>query len=212
MDIEGDDDILLGAAPSIASTMFNRGLGFAEHPDRAPIAVDFFETHGVAGEVILDPRDAPAGLEPRIRLDVHVAAPGDVGPTPVDGASVRTLGPDEAEAWMSVVIASNEPAPVLATLWRSMTPQIAKTPGWFLIAAESDGRVTGAASLFVSNGAGWLSWASVPPAEQGRGIQRALISERARIAEQHGCDLVVAWALTGAHSSANLERAGFSRV
>ena len=40
------------------------------------------------------------------------------------------------------------------------------------------------------------------------GIQRALIDARSRLAAEHGCDLVAAWALAGAHSSANLERAG----
>jgi GNAT superfamily N-acetyltransferase len=212
MDIEEDDEVMLGAAPSIASTMFNRGLGFTEHPNRVPMAVDFFARHGVAGEVILDAGDAPAGIEPRIRLDVHVAAPGQVPPPLVAGLTVRRIDPGEADEWMSVVIAANELTPELAALWRSMTPHIPGTPGWFLIAAELEGRIAGAASLFVSNGVGWLSWASVPPPERGRGIQRALISGRARIAEQQGCDLVVAWALAGGHSSANLERAGFSRI
>jgi len=212
MEIEEDDDVMFGAAPSIASTMFNRALGLTEHPDRVSAAADFFATHDVAGEVVLDARDAPGGVEPRIRLDVHVAAPDQVRPPAVDRLTVRPIDPDEADEWMSIVVAANEPAPELAVLWRSMTPHIARTPGWFLIAAELDGRVAGAASLFVSNGVGWLSWASVPREERGRGIQRALISGRARIAEQQGCDRVVAWALAGGHSSANLELSGFSRV
>ena len=74
MQIEDDGRILLGAAPSIASTMFNRGLGFTEEPERVASAVTFFERHGVAGDVVLDARDAPAGVEPRLRLDAYVAA------------------------------------------------------------------------------------------------------------------------------------------
>ena len=111
MHIEDDGRILLGAAPSIASTMFNRGLGLTEEPERVRSAVTFFERHGVAGDIVLDARDALAGVEPRLRLDAYVAAPGDVRPAPVEGVTVRPVGPDEAEAWMSVAIEANGPTP-----------------------------------------------------------------------------------------------------
>jgi hypothetical protein len=39
-----------------------------------------------------------------------------------------------------------------------------------------------------------------------------MIATRARMAADNGCDLVAAWALAGAHSSANLERAGLPRI
>ena len=212
MQIEDDGRILLGAAPSLASTMFNRGLGFTEDPDRVPSAVAFFRRHGVAGEVVLDAADAPPGGEPRIPLDVHLASPAAVRPAPVDGLAVRPVGPDEADAWMSVAIAANGPAPQVAALWRSMAPHMVSTPGWDLSVAELDRRIVAAASLFVADGVGWQSWASVLAEERGRGIQRAMIAARSRAAADQGCDLVAAWALVGAHSSANLERAGLPRI
>ena len=75
MRIVDDGGLLLGAAPSIPSSMFNRGLGFTEQPSRVDVALAFFAEHGVAGEIVLDPADAPSGIEPRLRLDVYVAAP-----------------------------------------------------------------------------------------------------------------------------------------
>ena len=73
-------------------------------------------------------------------------------------------------------------------------------------------QVVAAGSLFEVDGVGWQSWASVVPAARGHGIQRALIDARSRLAADHGCDLVAAWALAGAHSSANLERVGLARI
>ena len=59
MRIVDDGGLLLGAAPSIPSSMFNRGLGFTEQPGRVDVALAFFAEHGVAGEIVLDPADAP---------------------------------------------------------------------------------------------------------------------------------------------------------
>ncbi len=132
-------------------------------------AVTFFERHGVAGDIVLNARDALAGVEPRLRLDAYVAAPGDVRPAPVEGVTVHPVGPDEAEDWMSVAIEANGPIPEVAALWRSMTPHMVRAPGWFLSVAEADWRIVGAASLFVTDGVGWQSWASVlPPASRSR--------------------------------------------
>jgi GNAT superfamily N-acetyltransferase len=192
--------------------MFNRGLGFTEEVDRLPSAVAFFERYGVAGEVILDATAAPPGIEPRLRLDVHAAAPRDVAPAPVTPLTIRSIRADEADAWMAVAIAAISPSPEVAAVWRSMARHMAGTPDQLLSVAEIDGRIVAAASLFVSDGVGLQSWASVLPDARGRGIQRALIADRARAAEDAGCDLVAAWALAGGHSSANLERAGLQRI
>src|SRR5829696_5750609 len=182
MRIEDDGQILLGAAPSIDSTMFNRGLGFTEAPERSHEAVMFFGQHGVAGEVVLEAGDAPAAVEPRLRLDVHVGARADVTPPSVEGLTIREIDPEEAETWMSVVIVANAPAPDVAAVWRSMTPHIARTPGWILSVGELDNRIVAAGSLFVAERVGWLSWASVLPGERGRGIQRGMIAARSRVA------------------------------
>src|SRR4051812_37951974 len=100
-------------------------------------------------------------------------------------------------------------SPSCGVAWRRSW---SRTPGWMHITGSIGGEIVAAGSLFVAGGVGWQSWASVVPAARGRGIQRALIDARSRLAAEQGCDLVAAWALAGAHSSANLERAGLARI
>lgn len=210
-----DEPLLLGAAPTMASPMFNRGLGLTERPDLLGTALAFFARNEVAGDVALAPEDLPAGIEPRLRLDVHIGAPRDTGSEAVGGLDIRALDATEDVAvstWMHVVLEANGPTPDVADLWRRMAPFMARTPGWTHLVGSMAGKVVAGGSLFEADGVGWQSWASVVPAARGHGIQRALIDARSRLAADHGCDLVAAWALTGAHSSANLERAGLARV
>jgi GNAT superfamily N-acetyltransferase len=211
MSVIDDGGLLLGAAPSIASSMFNRGLGFTEQPSRTNVARTFFAEHGVSGEIVLDPADAPSGIEPRIRLDVYVAPPDQVATEDAD-LTIRVVGDSEIDAWMDLAIDANEPMPDVAVLWRSMAPHVGRTPDWVLVAGEADGRIVAAASLFVTDGVGWQSWASVTPSARGNGYQRALIAARAKLAAEAGCELVAAWALVDAHSSRNLARAGLRRI
>jgi GNAT superfamily N-acetyltransferase len=72
--------------------------------------------------------------------------------------------------------------------------------------------VVAASSIQLTDAGGWMSWAGVLPAARGRGLQRALIAARAALAAEVGCDWIAAWALAGAHSSANLARAGLRRI
>ncbi len=206
------DGLLLGAAPTVDSTMFNRALGVADQPGRLGEALAFLAAHGVSGDIPLDPADVPAGVEPRARLDAFVAAPEAVEPAPVPGFAARIAGPDEADAWMELAIEGNERPPGTEAIWRAMVPGIASTPGWILLIGELDGRACASSSLFLTGDAGWMSWASVLPAARGHGIQRAMIAARSELAVERGCSVVAAWALVGAHSSANLARSGFSRI
>jgi hypothetical protein len=210
--VRDDGGTLFGAAPNVSSTMFNRALGLAEQPHRIVEAQAFFAEHGVAGEVVLDPVRLPAGVEPRIRLDAYEAVPGDVRPARVDGFVSRVIDAGEVTDWMELTIEGNEASPEVAAIWRVMAQGLAATPGSHLLIGELGGRACAAASLFVTGEAGWMSWASVVPADRGRGIQRALIADRSRLAGVLGCTVVAAWALAGAHSSSNLERSGFERI
>jgi GNAT superfamily N-acetyltransferase len=208
-----DGTFLLGAAPGFSSTMFNRALGFAEFPERIDAALGFFAGLGVEGEIVLDPADVPPGVQPRVRLDAYLADPMDIPPAPVDGLHIRLIDDGEADTWMDLVIEGYSPAEDIAALWRSMASQYSTTtPDRDLLIGELDGRLVAASSLFVSQGRGWLSWASVIPTERGRGIQHAMIAARARLAAERGCEEIAAWALASAHSSRNLARAGMPRI
>jgi GNAT superfamily N-acetyltransferase len=54
--------------------------------------------------------------------------------------------------------------------------------------------------------------AATLPEFRGRGIQRAFMEERLRIARQAGCDLAVTLTMPGTTSQRNVERAGFRTV
>jgi GNAT superfamily N-acetyltransferase len=210
-----DGSLLLGAAPTLESQTFNRALGLTERPDLLATALAFFADHGVEGTVVLDPSDAPPGIAPMVSLEVHLGAPDDTMASAVDGLDIHLIDASDGPAvatWMRILIEANTPPPDIAALWRRMAPFMVGTPGWSHLAGSVSGEMVAAGSLFETDGVGWQSWASVVPVARGRGIQRALIGARSRLAAEHGCDLVAAWALTGAHSSANLERAGLARI
>jgi len=206
-----DGEILLGAAPGLASTMFNRALGLAEAPDRVGEALAFFARHGVPGEIVLDPGDAPAGVAIRLRLEAYLADPAAIPAAAVPGLAIRVTEPAEARAWVEVVIEGYAPAPKVAAIWRSTATRTAGD-GQRRLLGELDGRLVAASSIFIQDGHGWLSWATVLPAARGLGIQRAMIDARARVAADAGCTTIGAWALAGAHSSQNLARAGLPLV
>ncbi len=210
--IQESDGLLFGAAPGLHSRAFNRALGLTEQPDRIPDALAFFAEHGVAGEISLDPSDVPPGAEPATRLEAYIAHPSDVAPVAMDGLVIRTVGNESASVWTDMILASYEPDPDIAALWRAMSSHVAHTLGRRLLLGDLDGRTVAAGSIQLTDAGAWLSWAGVIPDARGRGIQRAMIAERARLAEELGEDWIAAWALSGEHSSTNLARAGLRRI
>ena len=206
-----DGEILLGAAPDFPSTMFNRGLGFTEAPDRVGEAVAFFRRHGVPGEIVLDPADVPSGVAPRLRLEAYLADPAAIPTAPVPGLAIRVIETREAATWMDIVVEGYGPAPEVAAIWRSIAARAADD-GQRRLLGELDGRLVAASSIFISGDRGWLSWATVLPAARGLGIQSAMIEARAQVAADAGCTTIAAWALASAHSSRNLALAGMPLV
>jgi MOSC domain-containing protein YiiM/ribosomal protein S18 acetylase RimI-like enzyme len=80
------------------------------------------------------------------------------------------------------------------------------------LVAVHDGQEVSRAWLYVYNRTGWMRGAYVEPAWRGRGLQRALISARARLAEERGCDVVGATAEPGTVSASNMHASGFRRL
>jgi GNAT superfamily N-acetyltransferase len=192
--------------------MFNRAIGLAEQPGRLAEARAFFDANGVAGELTLAPEDVPPAVEIALRLDAYLDAPDAIDPRPVEGLVIRPVGATSGETWMSVIVASYRPDPVVADLWRSMAPFVAANPRRRLLLGELDGRLVAASSIQATDDGAWLSWAGVLPEARGRGIQRAMIGARARLTAELGCDAIAAWALAGAHSSANLAASGLAPI
>jgi len=210
--IQESGGLLLGAAPGLDSRAFNRALGLAEQPERIPEALAFFEEHGVSGDISLDPAQVPVGVDPATRLEAYIARPAEIAPVAVEGVVIRAVGDESAPVWTDIILASYQPDPDTAALWRAMSPHVAHTLGRLLLLGELDGRTVAAGSIQLTDAGTWISWAAVLPEARGRGIQRAMIAARARLAEELGEAWIAAWALSGEHSSANLARAGLRRL
>lgn len=81
--------------------------------------------------------------------------------------------------------------------------------GLVLATDAHDGRPLGCASLTVRDGVATLGGMSTLPAERGRGVQRALIHHRLRVAARRGCEIATTSAAPGGVSERNLIRHGF---
>jgi len=76
--------------------------------------------------------------------------------------------------------------------------------------ARRGGVIAGGGSLMIADGVALLSGAATLPDHRKRGVQSALLSERLRIAADHGCDIAVVTTEPASKSQANVQRAGFS--
>ena len=211
-----DGTLLLGAAPAMTSTMFNRGLGLTERPDLLGTALAFFAEHGVQGDVALDPADAAtAGSSPAFGSMSTSAAPGDTSRRRSTGSTIRTVDGATTTASRPGCASSSKPTrrpprwPTCGGGWRRSwlgRPAGRTWSGRWTARSWPRGRCSRRTAS--AGRAGRRSC----PRRAVAGIQRALIDARSRLAAERGCDLVAAWALAGAHSSANLERAGLARI
>jgi GNAT superfamily N-acetyltransferase len=88
---------------------------------------------------------------------------------------------------------------------------VAAVEGRQLVLARdsSDGRPLGCASLALRDGLATLGGMATLPAERRRGIQRALIGHRLRVAVGAGCDLATVSTVPANASERNVLRAGF---
>lgn len=78
--------------------------------------------------------------------------------------------------------------------------------------ADHGGEEVGRAWLYVYRGTGWMRGAYVQPVWRGRGLQRALIAARARLAAERGANLVGATAEPETVSATNMLRTGLRRL
>jgi GNAT superfamily N-acetyltransferase len=133
--------------------------------------------------------------------------------------AVRAIPAAEARAWIDVVAtAFSSPdifdaPPSQEVVDRGSLDatfaEISEVPGIQLYLASIDGRVTGGASVRLSEGVAQLCGAGTLPAERRRGVQTALLLYRLTDAAARGCDLAVVTTQPGSVSQQNVQRAGF---
>jgi MOSC domain-containing protein YiiM/N-acetylglutamate synthase-like GNAT family acetyltransferase len=209
-----DGDIAMAAAPDIPGPGFNHAVGFAQLPNLISMATDFYDANRCPGWVITDTPPWP-DAERGLVIAVLAGLPDEVAEAlPPDGVLLRPATADEGPAVERVYAAAESTGIAHASVnpWPDVYSRLAENHARTILVAEEGGEIVGVSSLHISRHVGWLRGAAVVPEARGRGIQRALISARTRIAAERGCDLVGAWAEDGGRSSANLQRMGLRQI
>jgi MOSC domain-containing protein YiiM/GNAT superfamily N-acetyltransferase len=217
VDFVEDGEIAMAAAADIPGPAFNQAIGFARLPNLISRATRFFDRHASTGWIWLaEPPPWDPGAEPSLTLELFAADPRSIPDTGApDGVVIRRLGPDEGGLSARVSTGSTTPGGVAAgglDPWPKVYERLARAHGRQLFIAEIDGEPVGYASLHIHAKTGWMRGATVAPEARGRGIQRALISVRAKAALEAGCNLVGASAEPDVISSRNLEQMGLRAV
>ena len=208
VEIVDDGELAIGAAPDLPGPPFNVGHGFTEMPHLLARARDHFVANNVTGWAWTDAAPWP-GAEAE-----STAAYGAVSVDAVTvedrpgGVVVRRLGRDEIGQWGAIIAEAGGMEGATARAFADLEAGLASEPHHHRFVAELDGRPVGTGSLHTHHHVGWLRAGVVLTEARGRGIQRALIRERAAYARELGCDLIGASANAGGVSARNLERIG----
>ncbi|HEY6057664.1 MAG TPA: GNAT family N-acetyltransferase [Candidatus Limnocylindrales bacterium] len=205
-------ELAVAATPGVVDDNFNVAYGLRQVPHLLPDVLEFFRANGVAGAIETADPPWPGAVAERYG-SIVAARPDAVAEAPsVPGLTIRPVSSDEATALQEIVIDAFGETGAIADAWRAVGPRIARHPGMHLVCAELGGRAVGAAGLFVHHAVGVLGPAGVLPEARGRGIQRALIAFRARLAAQLECEHVTAQAALDGASDRNLRAMGLERV
>jgi MOSC domain-containing protein YiiM/GNAT superfamily N-acetyltransferase len=218
-------DMAAAASPDLPGPVFNRAFGMRQVPIQRPAMEALFGEAGVPGWLVVDADDPSfEGVELERLSGVHVGsidealAAGVDGADvdgPVDGLAIRSIDPDDATSvarWTEVFVAGYGMDDTEADAWRRIDPILVRARGYHHVIAELDGRDVAASAMFVRRRVAAIGPTVVLPEARGRGIQRALIVERARLAAAAGARQIHATAGLDGPSARNLERFGIHRI
>lgn len=207
-----DGELAAVAAPDSPGPALNICRGLRKLPHLLPMVVDHFGSAGVVGWLPMETEPWP-GAVPAFELAIATASPLSVAVAePVEGVNLRRLDADEWSMWASVVVAATDDGSGATGSLTSPAPRLLATRGVHVIVAEEGGIPVGAGMLHVHRRVGLMRAGMVVPRARGRGIQRALLSERTRLADELGCDVVTSQATPGSASGRNLTRMGLRQI
>lgn len=214
--VKEDGELAMAAAPGLQRPAFNKALGLAGLPNMLRVATDFYERHGSAGWLVTE--DAPwPGAASELELAVYAADPRTVGGAALSSElTVRQIDAAEAAQVVDVLVAANafgsDTSDVLARTWQEVIRGVAAHPHGAVMLVWQSGVPIATSATYFHHATAWLRAAAVVPEARGRGLQRMMIAARARLAAEHGCDLIGAEAEVGTVSARNLEQMGFEWI
>jgi GNAT superfamily N-acetyltransferase len=126
--------------------------------------------------------------------------------------TIREIEPGETDTWSRILVEGSAIEGPERGAWIGLTRRLVGSGGHHHLIAEESGDAVGVAGLFTRRRVGLLATTAVLPNARGRGIQRALIAARARLASERRCTVVTASALAKSPSARNLEAMGFRAV
>jgi MOSC domain-containing protein YiiM/GNAT superfamily N-acetyltransferase len=217
--IEDSGELAMAASPELPSSAFNRALGHRILPHLTDRMRDFFERSETPGWIVADtpPWSDAAAADPSVVFAREVREeepiePGFASAALADGVSIRLVGPDEADKWTSVLVEASGINGREREAWFAVGRRLVGSAGQHHLLVEDRGERVAVAGLFTRRRVGLLATTAVLPEARGRGIQRALIAERIRLAIERRCTIVTASALVGSSSARNLELMGFEGI
>jgi MOSC domain-containing protein YiiM/GNAT superfamily N-acetyltransferase len=211
IDIEEHGELARASSAELRSSTFNRALGHRMLPNLTDRMLAFYERAGRPGWIVADRPPWP-GAEAESRSVVFAADPPSVADPTDPDITFREIEPGEADTWSRVLAEASSIDGPERRAWIEATRRQVATGGHHQLIAEQAGKPIGVAGLFTRRRVGLLATTAVLPAARGRGIQRALIAARVRLAIERRCNVVTASALVGSPSARNLERMGFGPI
>lgn len=121
--------------------------------------------------------------------------------------AVRPVGP-EGGAVVATVCLKGFGGGVDQAWWRAGLGR----PGWTQVVAYAGESPVGTGALFVDGDEAWIGSATVVPQARRRGVHRALLAARLRLASEQGAGRVSVKCAPGGASHASLSRAGFAEA
>ncbi len=210
--IVDDGELAMAARPGANDDHYSHADGLRTLPHLLPRVLDHFRANRAVGW-LGSPLEPWPDAAPDFRLTIAMADSHDVPEVaPPPGISLRALREAEAETWLAVIRPIADEISFRMRTWEAATPALLANRDVHVFVAEIDGRPVGCGALYVYKKVGLLRTGIVQPEVRDRGLQRALIAARARLAAELGCDLLTSQAPPDSASERNLLRMGFHRV
>lgn len=137
-----------------------------------------------------------------------IGRPGTDGCRGGEAAIERVTSAEALEDYLDAYVAGWELAENNHAQFKSNVRPWLHQAGWSLYLARVNGRPAAAATLYVSDGVGYLADSATNPSFRRRGLQIALLQRRMRDAGLAGARLVFSGATPFSSSHRNMERVG----